>query len=100
MTWDEATIHMKEYGSLPTLAAADAYCNEIFTTDIENKVTTQMTRTLNAKYEKAEYVKLPLRARISRNKNSWNYHVYYIARYEHIFDGNLGQAMEYHASQA
>ncbi len=29
MTWDEATILMKEYGSISTLHAADAYCNEI-----------------------------------------------------------------------
>ena len=69
---------MKEYGSLPTLEAADAYCDGIFMTDIENEVTTRMTRILDAKYEMLTYVKLPLRARISRNKNSRNYYPYYV----------------------
>ncbi len=53
MTWDEATIPMKDYGSIPTLQAADDYCNKIFITDVENKVTTRMTQILDSKYEKA-----------------------------------------------
>ena len=54
MTWEEATIPMKEYGSLPTLQAADEYCDQIYFTDVENEVTTQMTRILDAKYKKAD----------------------------------------------
>ena len=46
MTWDEATIPMKEYGKISTLAAADAYRDEIFITDIEQEITTRMTRIL------------------------------------------------------
>ena len=40
MTWDEETMPMKEYSSIPTLHAADTYCNKIFTNDIEIEVTT------------------------------------------------------------
>jgi hypothetical protein len=35
MTWDEATIPIKEYGKISTLAETDAYCDEIYTTDVE-----------------------------------------------------------------
>jgi hypothetical protein len=58
MMWEEATIPMKDYGSISTLQAADAYCDKIFMTDIKNKVTTPMTRILDAKYKKAELAKV------------------------------------------
>ena len=57
MMWEEATIPMKDYGIVPALQAANAYCDEIFMTDIENEVTTQMTRILDAKYKKANLAK-------------------------------------------
>ena len=57
-TWDEATIPMKEYSSISTLHAADTYCNETFTTDIKNEITTQMTQILDAKYKKADLAKV------------------------------------------
>ncbi len=37
MTWEEATTHMKDYGSLPTLQAADDNCDEIYSTDVGNR---------------------------------------------------------------
>ncbi len=49
MTWDKAINPMKEYGKIFTLVKADAYCDEIYTTDVEQEVTTQMTRIHDAK---------------------------------------------------
>jgi predicted aspartyl protease len=59
MTWDEATIPMKEYNSLPTLEAVDAYCDELFSSDVDHEVTLRMTRILDAKYEKADLTRDP-----------------------------------------
>ena len=59
MTWDKATIPMKEYGKISTLAAADAYCDEIFITDVEHEITARMTRKiLDAKYKQADLQKV------------------------------------------
>jgi hypothetical protein len=89
MTWDEATIPMKEYGSISTLHAADTYCDEIFTTDIENEVTTQMTQILDAKYEKADLAKVVADSEhLTTDEQSKLLAV--LRRYEKIFDGGLG----------
>ena len=89
MTWDEATILMKEYGSIPTLHAADTYCNEIFTTDIENEVTTRMTRILDAKYKKAGLAKVVADSEhLTTDEQSKLLIV--LRRYEKTFDGGLG----------
>ena len=55
MMWDKATIPMKEYGSIPTLHAADTYCdmNNLRPT-FKNEVTTRMTQILDTKYKKAD----------------------------------------------
>ena len=73
ITWEEATIPMKDHGIISTLQAADACCNTIFMTDIENEVTTRMTRILDAKYKKADLVKVTAEASISQTTNSLNY---------------------------
>ncbi len=49
---------MRDYGSLPTLHAADEYYNELCITDVEKEVTTRMTQILDAKYEKANLAKV------------------------------------------
>ena len=97
MTWDEATIPMKESGSIPTLHAADTYCNEIFTTDIENEVTTQMTRILDAKYKKAHIAKVVADSEhLTTNKQSKLLAV--LRRYEKIFFWRRTGTVENHPS--
>ncbi len=90
MTWDEATIPMKEYSSIPMLHAADTtYCDKIFTTDIEHEVTTQMTQILDAKYEKADLAKVVADSgHLTTNEQSKLSTV--VHRNEKIFDGGLG----------
>ncbi len=86
---DEATRPMKEYGSIPTLHAADTYCNKIFTTDIKNEVTTRMTRILDSKYKKANIAKVVADSRyLTTDEQSKLLAV--LHRYEKIFDGGLG----------
>ncbi len=48
MMWDEATIPLKEYNSLPTLEAVVAYCDDLFSSDVDHKVTLRMMRILDA----------------------------------------------------
>jgi len=89
MTWDEATIPMKDYGKISTLAEADAYCDEIYTTDVEQEITTQMTRILDAKYEKADLHKV-----VSESKHLTEHEqsqlLTLLRKYENCFDGSLG----------
>jgi hypothetical protein len=90
MTWEEATIPMKDYGSLSTLQAADDYCDKIFITDVENEVTTRMTRILDAKYEKANLAKVVAESEhLTLDEQSKLLAV--LTRYENIFDGGLGR---------
>ena len=89
MTWEEATIPMKEYGSIPTLQAADAYCDEIFMTDIENEITARMTRILDAKYEKADLAKVVAESDHLTDEEQSKLLVV-LRKYETIFDGGLG----------
>ncbi len=71
MTWEEATIPMKDYGSLPTLQVADEYCNQIYSTDTENEVTTRMMQILDAKYEKADLAKVVAESKhLTKDKQS------------------------------
>jgi hypothetical protein len=89
MTWEEATIPMKDYGSLPTLQAADEYCDQIYFTDVENKLTTRMTQILDAKYEKADLAKVVADSEhLTTDEQSKLLAV--LRRYEKIFDGGLG----------
>ncbi len=84
MTWDEATIPMKDYGSIPTLHAADGYCNEIFMTDIKNEVTTRTTQILDAKYKKADLAKVVTESgHVTTNEQSKL--LIALCRYEKIF---------------
>jgi hypothetical protein len=89
MTWDEATIPMKEYGKISTLAEADAYCDEIYTTDVDHEITTRMTRILDAKYEKADLQKV-----VSESKHLTEHEqsqlLTLLRKYETCFDGSLG----------
>jgi transposase InsO family protein len=89
MTWEEATIPMKDYGSLPTLQSADEYCDQIYLTDVENEVTTRMTRILDAKYEKADLAKVAADSEHLTNDEQSKL-LAVLRRYESIFDGGLG----------
>ncbi len=89
MTWDEATIPMIEFGSIPTVHAANIYCNKIFTTKIKNEVTTQMTRILDTKYEKADLAKVVADSgHLTTDAQSKLLTV--LRSCEKIFDGGLG----------
>ena len=88
MTWDEAMIPVKEFGSISTLHAADTYCDKIFTTDIENEVTSQMMRILDTKYKKADLAKVVADSEhLTTEEQSKLLAV--LRRYEKIFDGGL-----------
>ena len=88
--WEKATVLMKDYGSLPTLQSADEYGDKILITDVENKVTTQMTRILDAKYEKANLAEVVAESEhLTLDKLSKVLAV--LTRYENIFDGGLGR---------
>jgi hypothetical protein len=89
MTWEEATIPMKDYGSIPTLQAAGTSCDEIFMTDIENDVAARMTRILDGKDEKADLRKVSSEStHITEQEQSRLLAV--LRRYKNIFDGGLG----------
>ena len=80
---------MKDHGTVSTLQGADAYCDAIFVTDIENEINTRMTRILDAKYEKAD-----LRKVVSDSQHLTEHEqsqlLTLLSKYENTFDGGLG----------
>ena len=90
ITWEEATIPMKEYGTVQNMDFIRESVNEVYNTLSINQIAKRTIKITDAKYEKADLPSVVMEAtHLTKEQQAGLLPL--LQKYEGLFDGTLGE---------